>query len=72
MNEPVKSIMERRSIRKYKPAQIPNEELNLILEAGMYAPNAYGYTHNSYGADPQCWKGVVALHDYYTGRKRWE
>lgn len=35
-------MLERRSIRKYKPEQISDEELNLILEAGLYAPNAGG------------------------------
>ena len=38
MNETLKNLKERRSIRSYKPEQIKNEELNLILEAGTYAP----------------------------------
>lgn len=42
MNEIIKSIIERRSIRKYKPEQITTEELNQILLAGSYAPNAGG------------------------------
>lgn len=42
MNETIKSIIERRSIRKYKQEQITNEELNLILQAGSYSPNAGG------------------------------
>lgn len=42
MNDIIKNMLERRSIRKYKPEQISNEELNLILEAGRYAPNAGG------------------------------
>ena len=39
MNETIKTLMERRSIRKFKPAQIKEEELNTILNAGMYAPS---------------------------------
>ena len=42
MNETIKSIMERRSIRKFKQEQITDEELNLILKAGTYAPCAGG------------------------------
>lgn len=40
MNETVKTILQRRSIRSYKPEQITDEELNTILEAGEYAPSA--------------------------------
>jgi nitroreductase len=39
-NDTVKSIMERRSIRKYKPQQITTKELDLILECGLNAPSA--------------------------------
>jgi len=42
MNEVLKAIRERRSIRKYKAEQIKNEELNLILEAGTWAPTGMG------------------------------
>ena len=35
-------MKERRSIRKYQDKQIPMEELEKILEAGLYAPNAGG------------------------------
>jgi nitroreductase len=42
MNETIKSIIERRSIRKFKQEQITDEELNLILSAGSYAPCAGG------------------------------
>lgn len=42
MNEVIKNIMERRAIRKYKPEQISDEELNLIIAAGSYAPCAGG------------------------------
>ncbi len=39
MNETIKTLLERRSIRKFKPEQIREEELNAILGAGMYAPS---------------------------------
>lgn len=41
-NQVLRCIKERRSIRKYKAEQISEEELNCILEAGLYAPNAGG------------------------------
>lgn len=40
MNETLKTIMSRRSIRKYKQEQIKDEELQLILQAGKFAPSA--------------------------------
>ena len=39
MNETIKILLERRSIRKFKPEQIKDEDLNAILKAGMYAPS---------------------------------
>ena len=39
MNETIKNLIERRSCRKYKSKQIKDEELNLILKAGEYAPS---------------------------------
>lgn len=41
-NETLKIIKQRRSIRSYKDEQIKDEELQAILEAGLYAPNAGG------------------------------
>lgn len=38
----IEAIRNRRAIRKYKSEQITDEELNLILEAGIYAPSAGG------------------------------
>lgn len=35
-------IKERRSIRKYQNKQISNTDLQKIIEAGIYAPNAGG------------------------------
>jgi nitroreductase len=40
MNETIKSILSRRSIRKYKDEQISDEELQAIIEAGKFAPSA--------------------------------
>jgi nitroreductase len=48
----------RRSIRKYKPDEIPREELEYILEAGRLAP--------SWG-NRQCWRFVVVTDE---GKKR--
>ena len=42
MNEAIKNLIERRSIRKYKSEQIKDEELNEILKAGEYAPSGMG------------------------------
>lgn len=40
MNETIKTILNRRSIRVYKEEQITDEELQTILEAGRFAPSA--------------------------------
>ncbi|HBC95128.1 MAG TPA: nitroreductase [Pelotomaculum sp.] len=39
MNETIKTIRNRRSIRAYKQEQIKDEEIQTILEAGRYAPS---------------------------------
>ncbi len=39
MNETLKTILNRRSIRAYKPEQIKEPELQAILEAGRFAPS---------------------------------
>jgi len=36
----IDNIKQRRSVRKYKDQRISKEELNIILEAGTYAPSA--------------------------------
>ena len=33
-------LLKRRSVRKYKPDQITEEQLDAVLEAGLYAPTA--------------------------------
>ena len=50
MNEVLNNILTRRSIRKFKPEQIKDEELELILKAGIYAPS---------GMNKQTWKFTV-------------
>lgn len=42
MNEVMKNILERRSIRHFRPERIKPEELEQILQAGLWAPNAGG------------------------------
>ena len=42
MNDVIKTIKERRSIRSYKNEQITDAELNAILEAGEYAASGMG------------------------------
>lgn len=42
VNETLKIIKQRRSIRSFKEEQIKEEELQTVLEAGLYAPNAGG------------------------------
>ena len=42
MNETIRNLMERRSIRTYKAEQIKPSELSAILEAGKYAATAGG------------------------------
>ena len=42
MNETVRNILSRRSIRSYKTEQITDDALNAILEAGIYAATSRG------------------------------
>ena len=42
MNEVIKTIKERRSIRAYKKEQITDAQLDAILEAGAYAASGMG------------------------------
>lgn len=41
MNEVLRTIKSRRSIRNFKQEQISQENIDLILEAGIYAPSAH-------------------------------
>ena len=40
MNDVIRNLLERRTIRHYKEDQIAEEELQLILQAGLYASTA--------------------------------
>lgn len=42
MNEVIKAMKERRSIRKFKAEMPPKEDLEQIVEAGLYAANGRG------------------------------
>ena len=46
MNETLSILITRRSIRKFKPDQIQDAELNAVLEAGQYAPTGGGRQGN--------------------------
>jgi len=50
VNETLQTMWNRRSVRKYKPEPIPEEDLKLILEAARRAPT---------GANRQNWRLVV-------------
>ena len=42
MNEIIKAMEERRSVRKFQEAMPPKEALEQIIEAGLYAANGKG------------------------------
>ena len=42
MNSVLEQIKSRRSVRKYKPDMVPQEVLDQIIEAGLYAPSGKG------------------------------
>ena len=42
MNDVIRAMKERRSVRAYQPRQISEEELAQVLEAGLYAPSGRG------------------------------
>ena len=42
MNETLKTIMERRSCKKFKPDMVPEDVVNKIIEAGTWAPSGKG------------------------------
>jgi nitroreductase len=45
-NETIKTIKLRRSVRSYADKQISEDDLNLIIDAGIYAPNGGGNIEN--------------------------
>ena len=42
MNEVLQGILTRRSCKKFKPDTVPQEMIDQIVEAGLYAPNGMG------------------------------
>lgn len=42
MNEIIKAMIERRSIRKFKSDMVSKDDINKIIEAGLYAANGMG------------------------------
>lgn len=42
MNEVIKAMLERRSVRKYKPDMIPSDLMEQIIQAGLFAANGRG------------------------------
>lgn len=42
MNEVLRAIKERRSVRRYKPDMVPKELINQIIEAGTFAASGHG------------------------------
>lgn len=42
MNEMIRGLKERRSVRAYRPEQVKESDLAQILEAGTYAPSGMG------------------------------
>jgi nitroreductase len=47
MNEAMNNLLTRRSIRRYKDTQVPDDLLDQVLEAGLYAPTGMN-TQNIY------------------------
>ena len=43
MNETLKTLRDRRSVRKYQSKQISGAELDAILEAGLWAASGHGW-----------------------------
>lgn len=50
MNEVIRTILERRSIRRYKPDPVPRTDIETILQAALFAPT---------GADAEPWRFTV-------------
>lgn len=42
MNETINNLLERRSVKKYAPDMVKQEDLDVIIKAGTYAPNGRG------------------------------
>ena len=42
MNEVIKALLERRSIKEFTNEQVTDEQLEQIIKCGLYAPNGMG------------------------------
>jgi nitroreductase len=42
VNEVLRVILERRSVRKYRPEGVSREDIETVLQAGLYAPSGAG------------------------------
>ncbi len=60
MNEVLQNILTRRSVRAFKEEQLKDEELDLILQAGVNAPS---------GMNKQSYK--VGSSQLFKAKKRW-
>ena len=74
MNETIKNILERRSIRKFKPEQIKDEDLELILEAGKYAASGKNMqpTHMVVIQDKEILKKLSDMNKEFLGKPEME
>ena len=43
MNETIRTLLTRRSVRQYRDEMIPDDILDTILEAGLYAPSGRNF-----------------------------
>lgn len=70
MNETLKTLEERRSIRAYRPEQISDEKLEQILRAGLYAPCGMGRQSAIMVAvqDPEIIARLSKLNAHFFGR----
>lgn len=68
-NEVLQNIKTRRSIRKYRPEQIKEEELQAVLEAGTYAPSGRGMQSPVLVAvqEPETMKQIVKMNAQVLG-----
>ena len=67
----LKGLLDRRSVRSFKPEQITDDELQAVLEAGMYAPTAKGLQSPIIVAvqNPGEVAAVSALNERFTEQK---
>ena len=62
----IKAIRDRRSIRKYKPDDVEEEDLQIILQAGRWAPSASNKQpwHFIIIRNPEMRKKLADIHNY--------